>query len=171
MTRLTTPGRPAGRLSPRSRLLELVGVCATQELDAAAAVTPDELAVVVREKHPKLVDEFSRAQAGKLLRSMARGCLKQRSDQPLQQALDLGIPDAWTLRVRFSDGRVHYVLADDASEDELLGAEREREHVLKRAEARAANSTDSGRRALERAKGDLERVRELLHRLHQGNAA
>jgi hypothetical protein len=166
----TSTGKPKAPPTPQQRLKELVGGCATETLDNGVALTPTALANQVRGAHAKLVEEVAKSNADKLVRAMARSCLRLRSDAPLQQELDLGLPEEWVLRVRTS-GSVTYVLAADASEDDLIGAEEERRHQLKRAEARAANGQASGQRSVATARANLERCVELLQRLGRNGAA
>jgi hypothetical protein len=147
------------------KLKDAVSDIASALLDEGAEVTPDTVATAVLEQHARLVKAHVEQRDRKTVRSMAKSILKKRSDAPLQEELELGLPDVWVLRVRNENGEVSYALARDASEDALIGAESERKYAVTQAEAALANGTAAAERRLERTQTELERFRTLAGRL------
>jgi hypothetical protein len=147
-------------------LTALVGRVANELLGEEGEISARQLAKSVIENHERQVRGEAETLVRKRVTSLAKSLLRRRADAPLQQEqLDLGLPEGWLLAVRGDKGQLTFVLAVDAGEDDLVGAEAERQHRVKQAEAKAANATDSAKRSLANAQRDLENFRTLAGRV------
>jgi hypothetical protein len=159
-----------GKTKPKTKkqdgLTTLVGRVANELLGEEGEISARQLVNSVLEGHEREVKREADVLVRKHVTSVAKSILRRRADAPLQQdELPLGLPEEWLIAVRGEKGQLTYVLAHEANEDDLLGAEKEREHRVKQAEAAVANAGDSAKRALVNAQRDLQHFRTLVSRI------